>query len=78
VTRDYIYIRFRFENYGYQAGDIIKVQLNKRDGKGVHVTMWSPLSRGYINAWSDLGSFYELSGLEVIVLAAEGILKLGK
>jgi len=72
---EYVYVRFRFENFGYQAGDVVKAELNKRDHKGVHVTMQSndPGEFGELfNAWSDLGSFRELNEMEVLAHFASG------
>ena len=68
MMTEYIYVKFWWENFGYQAGDVVKAKLNKRDHKGVHVTMTAEAFNDGkpFNAWSDLGSFSELNGMEVI------------
>ena len=65
-----IYVRFCFDNYGYQAGDIVLATLYRRDNRGVYVRLFSPEHNERVNAWSDLGSFEEVSPLEVLALAA--------
>jgi hypothetical protein len=72
---EYVYIKFDWDNFGYQAGDVVKAELNKRDDKGVHVTMFDnrPEDLGaLINAWSDFGSFHEISEMEVLAHAYTG------
>ena len=73
MSEIYIYIRFKFENYGYRPGDVVKAQVIERDGRGIHVTM--PSGRGHrqeITCWSDLSSFDELNAMEVIAHAVAG------
>lgn len=74
----YIYVIFDFDNFGYNPGDIVKVKLNTRDDKGVHVTLPDKTfgKVGPANAWSDLGCFRELTGMEFLAHAAEGRLLL--
>ena len=67
-----VYVRFKWDNFGYMPGDVVQCRLNERDNKGVHVTMRSPEDKEEINAWSDLGSFEELTAMEVIAHAAAG------
>jgi len=67
-----IYVRFTFDNYGYRAGSIIPAKLLKRDVIGVHVEMRHPHGDDYLRAWSDLGSFEEITAMELIALAADG------
>lgn len=67
-----VYIQFRFENFGYEPGEVVKAKLNRRDDKGVHVTLWCRDDKDYGNAWSDLGSFREMAAMEVIAHVANG------
>ena len=67
-----IFVRFRFENYDYAKGEIVAVRLLKRDKNGVLVEFIDLFDDSPFNAWSDLGSFEEVSPLEVLALAAAG------
>jgi len=73
IVAEEIYVKFKWENFGYEAGDVVKAKLKSRDDKGVHVTIWIPDDGECGNAWSDLGSFRELNEMEVIAHFAAGL-----
>lgn len=71
-----VYVRFRFENYGYREGDVVEARLLKRDERGIQVHLFDNRPEDFgalITAWSDLGCFEELTEMEVIALAASGV-----
>jgi len=66
---------FTRNEFGYRAGDIVEVVLNRRDDKGVNITMFDQSGDNFgalINAWSDLAGIQELNEMEVIAHAASG------
>jgi hypothetical protein len=69
-----IYVRFKFASYGYSPGAIVKARAGVRDHTGVHVQIWSKEHNEVVPAWSDLASFDELNAMEVLALAAAGLL----
>lgn len=69
-----VYVRFKFANYGYLPGAIVKARADMRDPTGVHVKIWSLEHGEVVPAWCDLGQFEELNAMEVLALAAAGLL----
>lgn len=70
---EYVYVRFTYDNYGYEAGDVVKVWFIAREDYWVRVKFFEDgAPRGGYTAWSDLGSFQEISDMEVIAHCANG------
>lgn len=69
-----VYVRFTFPTYGYAAGDVVRARADMRDRQSVHVQIWSRDHKEVVAAWGDLASFVELSAMEVLALAAAGLL----
>ena len=70
---DDVYIKFRYAEFGYKAGDVVKALFKRRDDKGVHVNLMCIDDQKRGNAWSDLGGFREMSEMEVVAHFAAGL-----
>lgn len=68
------YVRFFFSTYGWPAGAIVRARVDRRDENGVHVQIWSKEDDEIVPAWSDLSHFRELTEMEVLALAAAGLI----